>query len=106
MYVGEEKVIDIYSVFDDKEGENGVKFDGDSCSIWYSSGKSVGNILMGLMRDKGLIDFGAPVKTYWPEFAQNGKDEITISDVCRHEAGLHKLHKQFRAEDCYAEGIL
>ena len=96
IYVGEEKVVDIYSVYEDEKNE-GIQFDGDTCSIWYSSGKSVGNILMGLMRQQGLVDYDRPVKDYWPEFAQNGKDNITISDVCRHESGLHKLHKQYQA---------
>ena len=25
---------------------------------------------------------------YWPEFAQNGKDDVRICDVLRHESGL------------------
>jgi hypothetical protein len=48
----------------------------------------------------------AIISEYWPEFAQNGKEEITTSDVIRHEAGLHKLHKIVPQEDCTTEGIL
>lgn len=28
---------------------------------------------------------------YWPEFAQNGKENITIADVMRHEAGMPRI---------------
>ena len=61
---------------------------------------------MGMLADRGLIDHDKPVKEYWPEFAQNGKENITIADVGRHEAGLAKLHRSYKAEDCHTEGLL
>jgi CubicO group peptidase (beta-lactamase class C family) len=30
----------------------------------------------------------APVATYWPEFAQNGKQDVTVAHVMSHSAGL------------------
>lgn len=91
MYVGEEIIVDLYS-------NKSKKFNADTPIYLWSSGKSVGNILMGIQRDRGLIDFGKPICEYWPEFAQNGKGEIKIEDVCRHESGLWKLHKKFKPE--------
>jgi CubicO group peptidase (beta-lactamase class C family) len=41
--------------------------------------------------DKGLVDYDEPVATYWPEFAANGKDRITIRHLLSHSAGLHRL---------------
>lgn len=61
---------------------------------------------MGIQKDRGLLQFENAVVDYWPEFGKNGKDKITISDVCRHEAGLQKFHKQYKPEDIYTEGIL
>jgi CubicO group peptidase (beta-lactamase class C family) len=58
----------------------------------FSSGKVVGAFLIAVLRDKGLISYDEKVSTYWPEFAQNGKENVTISDVLRHEAGLPKIH--------------
>ena len=29
--------------------------------------------------------------TYWPEFAQNGKEKVTVRHVLSHSAGLHRL---------------
>ena len=46
---------------------------------------------MGLMHDQGRLQYDERVCAYWPEFAQNGKEHITVADVLRHEAGLYKL---------------
>ena len=47
---------------------------------------------MAKMFDEGRLDFDEKVCTYWPEFAKNGKENIKVCDVMRHEAGIHKLH--------------
>ena len=60
---------------------------------------------MAIMVDQGRIDYKEPVSTYWPEFSQNGKENITIQDVLRHEAGLYKLHESIRPEWTHAENI-
>jgi CubicO group peptidase (beta-lactamase class C family) len=66
-----------------------------------SSGKSVASILIGIMVDKGLLEYNEPVAKYWPEFAQNGKESIKVADIMRHEGGLHKLHKMMQVEDMH-----
>ena len=85
VYVGDKKVIDIWGASKDKG------YTPDSVSIIYSSGKSLSPICMAIMKDKGLIKYEEKIGTYWPEFAQNGKENITVTDILRHEAGLDKL---------------
>ncbi len=34
---------------------------------------------------RGLLDYKKPVKDYWPEFAQNGKGEITVETLLSHQ---------------------
>jgi len=46
---------------------------------------------MAILKDKGLIDYNEKVCTYWPEFANNKKENITVAQVLRHEAGLDKM---------------
>ena len=41
-----------------------------------------------MLYDKGLFKFEDKVTKYWPEFGQNGKEELRICDVLRHESGL------------------
>ena len=43
---------------------------------------------MGMLYDKGLFKFEDKITKYWPEFGQNGKEELRICDVLRHESGL------------------
>ena len=50
-----------------------------------------------MLVDRGLLDYGAKVAKYWPEFGQNGKQDLTIADLMRHEAGLHGLDRPLTA---------
>ena len=50
----------------------------------FSSGKSVAAIVMAMQVDRGLISYTDEVSKHWPDFAKNGKSEITIADVLRY----------------------
>lgn len=42
-----------------------------------------GDSLTALMLvDRGLLDLSTPVAVYWPEFAANGKQDISVSTFC------------------------
>ena len=41
-------------------------------------------IIVAQMVEKELLDYNEKVHKYWPQFAQNGKDEITLADVLRY----------------------
>ena len=43
---------------------------------------------MATLFDKGLFNYDDTIAKYWPEFAQNGKENVKICDVLRHESGL------------------
>ena len=40
------------------------------------------------LAQQGRLDVDAPVATYWPEFAQAGKETVTVADLLAHRAGL------------------
>ena len=82
-----------------------TKYDENSLGIIYSNGKSIAAIILSQLVEKGLLDYNKPIAHYWPEFAKNGKDQILVSDVLRHEGGLHRLHKKLKLEECYTENI-
>ena len=72
----------------------------------FSSGKSVTAFVVALMVERGLVDYGEKVSTYWPEFGQNGKDDITVADVLRHEAGLAQAFDQpLQLEDIQTKNL-
>src|ERR671938_346025 len=43
---------------------------------------------VALAHSRGLIDYDERVCTYWPEFAQAGKERITVRQLLAHQAGL------------------
>lgn len=43
---------------------------------------------LALANARGWLDYDAPVVRYSPEFAQNGKAEVTVRQLLGHEAGL------------------
>jgi len=72
----------------------------DLLHMIFSSGKSVAAIVMAMQVDRGLISYTDEVSKHWPDFAKNGKSEITIADVLRHEAGLNNLAKPLEKTAC------
>jgi CubicO group peptidase (beta-lactamase class C family) len=43
---------------------------------------------MAVAHSRGWLDYEERVCTYWPEFAQQGKDKITVRQLLSHQAGL------------------
>jgi CubicO group peptidase (beta-lactamase class C family) len=67
----------------------------------YSVSKTMTAITALLLADRGLIDFDAPVATYWPEFAQGGKGDIKVSHLMSHSAGLSGWKEPMAPTDLY-----
>lgn len=40
---------------------------------------------------RGWIDYEERASRYWPEFAQHGKEAITVRQLLGHQAGLYAL---------------
>lgn len=54
----------------------------------FSSGKAVMSLLIATCVERGLFSYDDNVPRYWPEFAQNGKGDLTIGQLMSHQAGL------------------
>ena len=67
----------------------------------YSTTKTMTALTALLIADRGLIDFDAPVARYWPEFAANGKDRVTVGHLMSHAAGLSGWKEKITTEDLY-----
>ena len=46
---------------------------------------------LALAHSRRWIDYDERVCTYWPEFAQRGKERITVRQLLAHQAGLFAL---------------
>ena len=62
-------------------------------------------IALAILHNKGLFEYDDKVTKYWPEFGQNGKEDITISDVCQHRAGLANFPEAPSIKDAWTENI-
>jgi hypothetical protein len=46
---------------------------------------------LAIAHSRGWLDYDELVCRYWPEFAQNGKEKITVRQLLAHQAGLFAL---------------
>ncbi|MEV0293990.1 serine hydrolase domain-containing protein [Nocardia sp. NPDC050710] len=86
VYLHGEPVIDIWAGWANAERP----WRADTMALSYSTGKGVAATVANRLIEHGALELDAPVATYWPEFAANGKDSITIRDVLNHRAGLQR----------------
>lgn len=63
----------------------------DTLAMCFSTTKGVISTALHLLADRGQIEYDAPVAAYWPQFAQGGKENITVRHVLTHSAGLHRM---------------
>jgi CubicO group peptidase (beta-lactamase class C family) len=54
----------------------------------YSVSKGVAALALATLFDDGRLVLDEPVATYWPEFAANGKESVTVRQLLSHQAGL------------------
>jgi CubicO group peptidase (beta-lactamase class C family) len=71
------------------KNETGESWGSDTLALSYSTTKGVVATLLLALVDQGRLDYEDPVAKHWPEFAQAGKDRITIRHLLGHQAGLH-----------------
>jgi CubicO group peptidase (beta-lactamase class C family) len=63
----------------------------------FSVGKGLLAVCLANLAGRGLLDPGAPVIRYWPEFGAAGKDCITVRQVLSHQAGLPAIRRTLPA---------
>jgi CubicO group peptidase (beta-lactamase class C family) len=81
-----EVVVDLWGGVRDEA--TGAPWRRDTMTLVHSSTKGLSAAVLALMHSRGLIDYDERVATYWPEFAQAGKDDITVRGLLAHQAGL------------------
>ena len=71
----------------------------DTVVMTFSTTKGVTAVCANLLMQRGLLDPNAPVAQYWPEFAANGKQAITVAMVLSHRAGLAAVDGDISIDD-------
>lgn len=88
-YLGEELVIDCWAGVADRE--SGRPVDADTLFNVFSVSKAVVSTAVHVQAEKGLVEYDRPIADYWPEFAQNGKETITVRDALNHHTGTPQM---------------
>ncbi|WP_327163920.1 serine hydrolase domain-containing protein [Streptomyces zaomyceticus] len=82
-------VVDLWGGVADPE--TGRPWTQDNLQLVYSATKGATATAAHMLVERGMLDLDAPVATYWPEFAANGKAEIPVRWLLSHQAGLVAL---------------
>ena len=89
IYYRGEKVVDLWGGVRNKQ--TCEPWEEDTMVIVFSATKGMSGLAMALAHSRGLFDYDERISKYWPEFAQQGKDKITVRQLLAHQAGLFAI---------------
>jgi len=92
-----EVVVDIWGGHTDTERTK--PWEADTITNVWSTTKTMTFLVALMLADSGELDLQAPVATYWPEFAANGKAGIEVRHVMSHTAGLSGFGERLQPEE-------
>jgi CubicO group peptidase (beta-lactamase class C family) len=82
-------ILDLYGGFCDARHEK--PWEADTLVLLWSATKGIGSACVLHVLQEHRINIDRPVAEFWPEFAQGGKENITLSQLLSHRAGLCAL---------------
>src|SRR6266508_189843 len=80
------KVVDLWGGVRNKS--TGAPWQEDTMVVVYSTTKGLAAMTLAIAHTRGWLDYEQRVCRYWPEFAQQGKETITVRQLLAHQAGL------------------
>ena len=86
VQVAGETVIDVWGGVIDRHAEQ--LWQRDTLVNIFSSGKPVAAVVLLQMVAEGRLQLDTPLAEYWPEFAVQGKQQITLRHILSHQSGL------------------
>ena len=86
VYRRGEKVVDLWGGIRNKV--SGEPWQEDTMVIVHSTTKGLAAMTLAVAHSRGWLEYDERVSTYWPEFAQRGKETITVRQLLAHQAGL------------------
>jgi CubicO group peptidase (beta-lactamase class C family) len=86
VYHRGEKVVDLWGGV--RNQATGALWQVGTMVVVWSATKGMAAMTLALAHSRGWLDYDERVCSYWPEFAQRGKDAITVRQLLAHQAGL------------------
>jgi CubicO group peptidase (beta-lactamase class C family) len=85
------KVVDLWGGIRNKE--TGEPWEQSTMVVVHSASKGLAAMTLAIAHSRGWLDYEEPVAHYWPEFAQHGKEAITVRQLLAHQAGLFAINE-------------
>jgi CubicO group peptidase (beta-lactamase class C family) len=83
------KVVDLWGGIRNKQ--TGEPWEENTMVIVHSATKGLAAMTLAIAHSRGWLDYEERVCAYWPEFAQQGKERITVRQLLAHQAGLFAI---------------
>ncbi|TRZ96775.1 MAG: class A beta-lactamase-related serine hydrolase [Rhodocyclaceae bacterium] len=92
VYHRGERVVDLWGGV--RNEATGEPWEEDTMVLVYSATKGLAAMTLAVAHSRGWLDYEERISTYWPEFAQQGKEAITVRQLLAHQAGLFAFDEQ------------
>lgn len=89
-YVDGRQVVDLWA---------GESVTGSSLTSLYSITKGAAHLVVALLVQEGVLDLDREVAAYWPEFAAEGKERLTLRELLQHRSGVVGVDGGFSTEE-------
>jgi CubicO group peptidase (beta-lactamase class C family) len=67
----------------------------------FSVGKALAAVCVLMLVSRGLLELDDAVSRHWPEFADGGKEGVTVRELLSHRAGLAAISRDLPAGSLY-----
>ena len=89
VYRGGEKVVDLWGGI--RNTQTGEPWERDTMVVIHSATKGLAAMTLAVAHSRGWLDYEEKVARYWPEFAAQGKETVTVRQLLAHQAGLFAI---------------
>lgn len=86
-----EKVVDLWGGIRNKQTDD--PWEKDTMVVVHSASKGLAAMTLAIAHSRGWLDYEERVAHYWPEFAQQGKERITVRQLLAHQAALFAINE-------------
>jgi len=86
IYIDGKLVVDAWAGVADVR--TGTPVDAGTLFPVFSTTKGIEATVLNILAERGQVDYDKPIAHYWPEFAANGKEAITVRHGLSHKSGI------------------